>query len=388
MTSSSQQLHVVHVITGLHTGGAEMMLYKVLAAMDPARFSAEVISLSDGGEVRSLIEALGIPVRSLGLTPSVAWAPRALVDLWSMLRASPAAVVQTWMYHADLLGGLAARLAGHRAVCWDIQGSNLDPVTTRWKTRAIVRACAALSGRLPARIICCGHTTRQIHVDLGYAADRIVVIPNAVDVSRFVPNPAARADVRRELGVPDPTLLVGMAARYDPQKDHRTLVDAIGLAAKTRGVEAHVLLFGKDLTPANRELRESIEAAGVAATVHLLGLRSDVARLLAACDVSVLSSAYGEGLPNAVVEAMACAVPCVATDVGDTRWVIDDTGRVVPPRDPGALAAALSDVLALPAADRQALGVRARARVAEHFEIRAVADRYHALYESVASGRP
>lgn len=388
MTPSLPRLHVVHVITGLHTGGAEMMLYKVLAAMDAARFSAEVISLSDGGDVRRLIEELGIPVRSLGLTPSVAWAPRALRDLWSALRARPGAVVQTWMYHADLLGGLAARLSGRRAVCWDIQGSNLDPATTRRKTRAIVRACAALSGWLPARIICCGHTTRQIHVDLGYAADRMVVIPNAVDVSRFAPNPAARADVRRELGLADDTLLVGMAARYDPQKDHRNLVQAVGRLRKAGGPDPHVLLFGKDLTPANEELGESIRAAASTAHIHLLGPRSDVARLLAACDVSVLSSAYGEGLPNAVVEAMACGVPCVATDVGDTGWVIGETGTVVPPRDPEALAGALSALLSLPAAERVELGARARARVVEHFEIRAVADRYHALYESVASGRP
>jgi glycosyltransferase involved in cell wall biosynthesis len=386
LSDASQRLHIVHVITDLHTGGAETMLYKLLAKMDRQRFSAEVVSLSSGGDVRQMIETIDIPVRSLDMPASVAAAPAGLWQLRAILRAQPRAVVQSWMYHADLLGGLAARSCGLR-VLWDLQAGHLEPSTTRRTTLLTIKLCAALSGRVPAQIICCGHTPRQIHINLGYDPDRIVVIPNGVDVSRFKPDSSARLEVRRELGLPDDARLIGMAARFDPQKDHRNLIQATGRLTGAHRIDAHVVLFGKDLTPGNQELAEVIRAAGYSLNIHLLGQRSDPARLLAACDLSCLSSAYGEGLPNAVLEAMACGVPCVVTDVGDSGWAVGDTGRVVPPRSPEVLAAALAELLSLPADERQRLGDAARARVSEHFEIGAIVDRYHALYEAVAAGR-
>lgn len=373
--------HVVHVITGLGLGGAEMMMYKVLTKLDRARHTAEVISLSSASHLRPQIEALGIRVTSLDMDGPAA-APQALLKLRAHIASSPAAVVQTWMYHADLLGGLAARWAG-RPVVWNIQGSNLDPHSTRRLTRAIMSTCARLSSRLPARIVSCGHATARTHTALGYDEGKIVVIPNAVDTQKFQPAAAARAAVRAELGLPADAFVVGIGARFDPQKDHETMLAAWGRLQARGATRAHLLLFGKDLVRENATLAGWINRHG-ASQVHLLGPRSDVARLFAGCDASCLSSAYGEGLPNIVAEAMACALPCVVTDVGDSAWVVGDTGFVAPPRDAAALADGLWALVSMTPEKLAALGARARRRVETDFDLTAVAARYYALYDEVS----
>lgn len=373
--------HVVHVITGLGLGGAEMMLYKVLAQMDRTRHRAEVVSLSNAAELRPRIEALGVPVTTLGMS-GAAGAPSAGLRLRRLFRERRPAVVQTWMYHADLLGGLAARSVDVPVV-WDIQGSNLDPGSTRLLTRTIAGTCARLSRRVPARIIACGHSTARTHVALGYDEGRIVVIPNAVDTTAFAPDEAARASVREELRLPPDAFLVGMGARLDPQKDHHTLFEAWGRMEATTGADTHLVLFGKDLVPGQPQVEAWMSAAG-ATRVHLLGPRGDVARLFAACDVACLSSAYGEGLPNVVAEAMACAVPCVVTDVGDSAWVVGETGEVVPPRSPDRFADALRHLYRLGATGRRAAGQAARRRIEAHFDMRASAAEYYRVYDEVA----
>ncbi len=185
------------------------------------------------------------------------------------------------------------------------------------------------------------------------------------------------------MGLSDAAFVVGLGARFDPQKDHRTVLEAFG-RLQARGVQdAHLLLFGKDVTPANPVLAQWLKDSG-AVNVHLLGPRPDVARLFAACDAGCLSSAYGEGLPNIVVEAMAAGLPCVVTDVGDSAWVVGETGHVAPPRDPERLADGLQALARMEPARRHEAGEAARRRVREHFDLGPVAERYYALYSELA----
>ena len=373
---------LVIVITGLGTGGAEMMLLKVLERLDPA-WGPHVISLTDVGEIGRRLEALGIPVEGLGLRPGRA-GPLAIGRLAALLRELRPDVVHTWMYHADLLGGVAARLAGGCAVGWCIRNSTLDPSQTRRSTRLVARACALLSRRVPDRILTCSEVARRVHVDLGYAADRMVVVPNGFDLASFRPDDAARADVRRELGLAPGTPLVGVVGRLDPQKNHAGFFAAAGLLRRRRP-DAHLLLAGKGLEPGSAPVAAMMAAAGVGEMTHLLGRREDMPRLMAALDVLVSASGYGEAFPNVLGEAMACGVPCAVTDVGDSAFIVGDTGRVVAPCDMAALAAAIGDLLDLPASARGELAARARARVAADFEIGAVVKRYEAFYEELAA---
>lgn len=375
-------MKVLHIITGLDVGGAEMMLYQLLAHMDRSAFPSEVISLTDTGPVGEKIQALGVPVRALGMRRGGLPNPMIVPHLARRMREMRPHVVQTWMYHADLIGTLAARLAGHPPVIWNIQYGGFHSGRDKRSTVLAAQACARLSHRRPARIVSCSVAAREAHGELGYDLDKITVIPNAANVTDFQPDAEARRAAREELGMGDETPLIGMVGRFDPQKDHHNFVQA---AIRLHGErpDVHSLLCGLDVTWQNAALTEWIPPA-MRDRFHLLGRRQDIARLAAALDIGCLSSAYGEGFPMALNELMACGVPCVATDVGDCALLIGDTGRVVPPRDPQALAAAWREMVEMSPQQRTGLGQAARERVEKHFSITEIAGRYGALYQEVA----
>ena len=361
-----------------------MMLYKLLSALDPAEFSSRVISLRSEGPMAKQIRALGVSVESLDISADIP-RPSHLQHLVRLLREHQPDVVQTWMYHADLLGGLAARFAGRPPVVWNIRNSTLDPETSKRSTRWTVWTCARFSRRWPTRIVSCSETARDLHAGLGYDAEKMIVIPNGFDLSLFHPDAAARLSLRAELNLPPGTLLIGAIGRFDPQKDYPTLIAAAGWLHAARP-EVHFLLCGDGLSDENAALTARIESRGLQKQFHLLGRRSDIFRITAALDLATSSSASGEGFSNVIGEAMACGVPFVATNVGDAALILGDTGKVVPPREPASLAAAWNALLSLPAEQRAALGAAARQRIEEHFSLPAVAGQYAALYRELAKG--
>jgi glycosyltransferase involved in cell wall biosynthesis len=375
-------MKITHVITGLSMGGAQMMLYKLLSHMDRTAFAAEVIPLADVGPLDKKIQALGVPVRCLGMRPGVP-NPLGVYRLARWLRQDPPHLIQTWLYHADLVGGLAARLAGGIPVAWNLRHSDLGPGGNKCTTAWTVRACARLSRWLPERIVCCSESSRKVHTAAGYAHGEMIVIPNGFDLAAFRPDPAARLSVRRELGISEEAPLIGLVGRFNPQKDHRTFVKA---AARLHAhlPQVHFLLCGQDVTWDNAPLRRWITAADLPDRCHLLGERDDIPRLTAALDIATTASAYGEGFPNVIGEAMACGVPCVVTDVGDSAHIVGDTGRVVLARDPRALADAWRELVGLGPEDRVQLGLAARRRVEEHFSLPVIVTRYQRLYEELA----
>ena len=376
---------ITHIITDLSTGGAEIMLLKLLSHIDRERFSSQVISLTGGGAIGERLEGLGVPVQTLGMRPGVP-DPSAMLRLAGWLHTNPSALVQTWMYHADLVGGLAARLAGRAPVIWGIRNSNLDVIHSKRNTRWTVKVCALLSNIVPARIVSCSETARRIHIKLGYSVDKIMVIPNGFDLDLFRPDSQARASLRQELHLSPEARLVGLVGRFDPQKDHQTFIRAAA-EVKARCGEVEFLLCGNDITWENAQLVSWIEEQGLRDCFHLLGRREDIPRLSAALDVACSSSAYGEAFSNVLGEAMACGVPCVVTDVGDSAYIVGETGKAVPPRDSSRLAGALLDLLALPPENRMELGMAARKRTQQNFDIHAVVHRYEQLYLDTIGSR-
>jgi glycosyltransferase involved in cell wall biosynthesis len=371
---------IVHVITGLPIGGSQIMLLKLLSATDREAWEPEVISLRDIGVMGERIAAEGIPVRALGMRErpgDVAALPR----LAGWLRRRPPHLVQTWLYHADLIGGIAGWRAGVPVV-WGIRQSGLEPRDTRRSTIWIAKLCARLSGRIPQRIVCCSEPARRFHAAMGYAEEKMAVIPNGFDLTSFRPDPEARESVRAELGLSPSALLVGLVARFDTEKDHGTFVAAAGRLHASRP-DVHFLLCGEGIEPGNAALSAWIAAAGIAPCCHLLGPRDDVPRLTAALDIASLSS-YGEGFPNVIGEAMACGVPCVVTDVGECAAIVGDTGRAVPAKDPQALVDAWRELVELGLASRARLGEAARRRIESEFDIAVIARRYSELWDEVA----
>jgi glycosyltransferase involved in cell wall biosynthesis len=373
---------VTHVITGLDTGGAETMLYRLLLHTDRAAYESEVISMTDIGAVGEKIRALGVPIRALGMRRGVP-NPLGVLRLARWLSQYSPDVVQSWMYQADLVSGLAARLAGGMPVAWGIHNAYLEPRSVKRIKLWTVRACIWSSGWLPSRIVCCSEASREVHARLGYPQKKMIVVPNGADLAAFRPDPEARRSVCEELGLRVETPLIGLVARFDLPKDHRTFVQAAGLL-HTRVPEAHFILCGDSITRENPQLTEWIDAARVRSRCHLLGRRLDVPRLSAALDVATSSSSFSEAWPLAVGEAMACGVPCAVTDVGDSSVIVGDTGRVVPPKNPQALADAWHGLLTLGPDERARLGQAARRRMEEHFDLLGAVAKYEKLYEELA----
>ena len=377
----SPPISVSHVITTLDIGGAELMLLRLLGAMDNSRFRNSVIVLRDEGAIGPRIRAMGVPVIAFGMK-HLRHAGPGMIELARELRRQRPDVIQTWLSHANLLGGFASLAFPGAKLAWSIRCGRLNPAIERRTTVLISRVCAAISPMLPARILCCSEDTCRAHVADGYPVSKMRVIPNGFDTAVYRPEPRSRVSLRDALGVTEDTLLAGLVARFHPTKDHQTFFQAARIVRQT---DPHVrfVLCGDGIGSANPPLARQIADSGLGQYCYLLGPRTDIPRIMAALDVAVLSSA-SEAFPNVLGEAMSCATPCVATDTGDSRLIVGDTGRIVPPRDPRALAAAILDVLHMDRKNRVALGKRARQRIIDHFSLAAIAARYEQFYEELS----
>lgn len=369
-------IRIAHVISDLDTGGAEMMLAKLVGAMDRTRFSNAVISLTDRGQLGEQIESSGVAVHTLGMTrgrPDLFALPRLL----RLLKTFRPTIVQSWLYHADLLSTVAVKLSTSPILIWNVRCSDMDltqyPPLTRWVQRVLAWWSAT-----PAVVIVNSDAGKQQHERVGYRPRRWDVIPNGFDTQRFLPDSSVRAVIRKEWHVSEDAVIIALVARVDPMKDHATFLAAAQEVNRVRK-NAHFLLVGKD----TQTLAPAIAAKGLTDRVRVLGYRSDIECLLPGVDVLCLSS-IGEGFPNVLGEAMACGVPCVSTDVGDARRIIDDTGLVVPVRDPVSLAHAMVDLIDRGPAARERLGRAARARIETEYSLARIVDRYAALYSNLS----
>jgi glycosyltransferase involved in cell wall biosynthesis len=375
-------IKITHIISGLQADGAETVLHSITSRMDRNRFANEVISLTDLGPMAERLTTSGAPVRALGMRRGTA-NPLRILRLAEWLKKSRPQVIQTWMYHADLIGGTAAYLAGKLPVVWGIHHTNLDPDQNKRTTIWTARACARLSRRLPERIVCCSEASRNAHSRFGYSEEKMEIIPNGFDTRRFHPDADARRELRQELRIGADTALIGIAARFHIQKGHENFIKA-ARSLHSRVPDVHYVLCGKDVDQNNTQLTDWIAEAGLKDVCHLLGVRENMPRFFGALDIAT-SSSRSEAFPMAVGEAMACGTPCVVTDVGDSALIVGETGKVVPADDSQSLAAAWGELLGSGAVVRQQIGRAARNRVEQRFDICAVVERYQELYRQIAA---
>lgn len=357
------------------------MLYKLLSHMDPKNYKTEVVSLIDVGPMGRKIQELGIPVHGLDMRigrPD----PISIWQLIRLVRKLKPSLIQGWLYH----GNLAAQfvkifLSEPMPVLWNIRHSihNLDyeKKTTAW----VIRLCAKLSNK-PCRILYNSKVSADQHEALGYAPEKRVVIPNGFDTEFFSPFKEARLKIRKELGLSSSSILIGLIGRYHVMKDHSNFIRAAAHLSNSHP-DVHFLLAGRDVDINNRELMDLLLDLKLTHKFHLLGERNDINRLTAGLDIASSSSSFGEGFPNVIGEAMACQIPCVVTDVGDSGWIVGDTGRVIPPRDPVALAEAWKKLLDIGLEGRKELGKKARDRIMENFSIKRIVSQYEVLYRSL-----
>jgi len=375
-------MRILHVITTVGTGGAERMLLNVVAAGHRAGVRQGVVALRQGGMLAEPLRAAGAEVWNCGLKaghPSLS----AGLAIRRICAAFDPNIVQGWMYHGNLAACLVRTLWRARPrLVWGIHHSIDDLRNEKRMTRALIRLGAYLSG-WPDRIVYVSRASQRQHAALGYRDRDSAIIPNGFDCARFRPRAGAREDLRRALGLGPDTILLGKVAVVRPMKDHPGLMRACALL-KARGLPFHLVLIGQRTTEDNPDLVRLIELAGVRDRVTLLGERHDIPDLIAGLDGLVVASAWGEAFPIVIGEAMASGVPCVTTDVGDSAWIVGDTGIVVPPRDPPALADGMAGLITMDPDRRRRLGMAARARIEQNFELGTVVQRYYDLYQQLA----
>ncbi|NSW51296.1 MAG: glycosyltransferase [Anaerolineae bacterium] len=374
-----EPIRILHLISGLHVGGAETMVLQLVSETQGVTASHFVISMTDIGEIGERLQMMGVPVESLGMR-------RRTTDIRGMLRFNKWLsthefdVVHSWMYHANLLAGLLVR----KPLVWAIHNTDLSLRFSGVLTVLTNLMCAILSHFCANQVVYCAESARVLHEKQGYDRRKGLVIPNGFDLDQFKPDTHARQRLLERLNLRDtPELrLVGHVGRFNPQKDYGNLVSAFSRVCHV-DADAHLVLFGNQLEESNRWLTERIVAAGVGDRVHLMGRTEHIETLLPGLDVFVLSSAYGEAFPLALGEAMACGVACVSTDVGDARVMLSNAGKVVPPKDPVMLAEAILALLTQSPNEIQRQAEASRRKIMESYDIHAVIDAYLTLYHSL-----
>ena len=371
---------VTHIIIGLNVGGAELMLKRLIEShRERPDIEHSIISLTDMGVLGEQLTKQGVAVYCLGMS-SIMKGPVTFFKLRKLLRKLRPDVVHTWMYHADLLGALAARSIGLRQIVWCIRSTDINKGGSK-VTLIIRKLCALFSGWLPRVIVCAADASRKVHEAVGYASNKMQVIPNGFELAKLLPTGSNDTHIRDELGISKACTLVVSVGRYNPVKDHKTFIEAAGKVATQRN-DVRFMLVGRDLEHSNSQLMALINATGQADTFYLLGERNDVPACLQASDVFCLHSVT-EGFPNVLGEAMAVGLPCIATDVGDAAYLLDNPEWVVPAASPGQLADKLDAILSLSTTDREVLGQTSANRIREHFTMDVISRRYFDLYTSL-----
>lgn len=377
-------MKITHVITCLGDGGAQSVLYNL--CKHDQRNNHQVVSLSGDGKYGPMFASIGVDVRTLNLQGAL-FPLLGFFKLALLLRREKPHVVQTWMYHADLVGGLAARAAGIKPVVWGLHNF-FDSTSSKTKTIIVVRLLSKLSWLIPAKILSCSKRVIDNHVSMGYDRTKIMLAYNGYDLANFQPVANSRDLFTASLPATnlnhgDLIPLIGTVGRFHPDKDYVNLLDAL-VVLRELGFVFKCVLVGTELDRSNTLLAEWIAKRGLADCIELLGPRTDIPRIMNSIDIFVLPSAR-EAFPNVVAEAMACGTPCVVTDVGDVAYMVGDTGWVVPPKNPQFLANGLAHAL-----DELSIGIymcsrsrRARQRIEQNFSIGAMVHEYINCWNSV-----
>jgi glycosyltransferase involved in cell wall biosynthesis len=322
-------MKIIHIISGLNNGGAEAVLNRLI--MDDDQNEHHVISMMDLGFYGSGLISAGHSVYTLGMNQGKIKLS-SFIKLYNLIKSIEPDLTQTWMYHADLIGGIISKIAGYSNVVWGVHHFSLNSKNTKTSTLIIAKLSAWFSYLIPKKIICCSDASLNVHVNFGYKASIMVSIPNGVDPTIFFPNPNARKEKRLELGLGQDEVIFGMIARWNSQKDHKNLISALKILVDKNIFKWKCVLVGPQITFENQELKLLIEKNGLTKHLLLIGPRNDIPNILNAFDIHILSSS-AEAFGNVTIEAMCCSIPCIVTAVGASEYIVDDTGWIVEPKN-------------------------------------------------------
>tara|TARA_B000000565_G_scaffold253892_1_gene231267 strand:- start:229 stop:1368 length:1140 start_codon:yes stop_codon:yes gene_type:complete len=325
-------MRILHIISGLRRGGAESILYRLCQHDKENRHV--IISLTDSQDDGMIHNKNNVSVHKLNFSNRKINLFE-LFKLYKHIKKIKPDVVQTWMIHADMIGGIVARLAGVNNIFWSVHYTNLVKGKSKRLTILLTKINAFLSYFIPKKIIYCAEKSKEVQESLGFKKTKGVVIQNGYDVESFVQNTSLGLKFRNELDIHPEAFVIGHVGSYHPLKDQANLVEALSLLDQ-RGFNFYAAFAGDNLDNNNSYLVSLLKNKGLSNRVHLLGRRNDIISIMNGIDLFILSS-ESEAFPNVLNEAMACGTPCVSTDVGDASIILGDTGWIVPSKDSESL---------------------------------------------------
>lgn len=374
-------MKILHIITSLLEGGAEGVLYR-LCYHDKTNEHI-VVSLRDQGKYGRLLSRNGIKIYTLNMKPG----KLSIVSLYKLikiLKNEKPNIVQTWLYHADFFGGIAARLAGINNLIWNIRHSDFDKNHTKISLLILIKILAKLSYFLPKKIIFCSKNSMKLHTKIGYQQYKMNYVPNGYDILKFKPNSKKKYTYRLKDKIKNKVTLLGNVARFHPQKDHHNLLFALSILKKKK-IFFKCILVGFNINKKNKILTKLIKELELDNEIILLGSQKNVNKIMKKIDIHILSSAYGEAFPNVIAEAMASGTPCVATDVGDSSIIVGKTGWIVKSRDSKLLAYNIMKAIKKSKSKDWVYQCQAaRNRIVNKFTIKKMIDSYKKVWQQIS----
>ena len=379
--TTNKRIKIIHIITSLNTGGAERALYNLLASDFRYKYDCSVISLIDEGTYGTKIRALGIPVHVMNMRSGLSIF-HSIILLRAVIKRIAPDVLQGWMYHGNLVATLARYFSdGVVVLAWNIRHSLYKLKSEDFTTRYIIKANRFLSGKADA-IFYNSKISRLQHERFGFDSSNSILNPNGFDTNFLKPSLDKKKAIRKELGISDDDNVIGHVARYHPMKDHISFIKAAIIVMSERS-DLVVLMIGREVKASITFLLSDLPET-LTSRFYFLGERSDVYDLMQSMDAFCLSSAWGEGFPNVLGEAMSMSVPCITTDIADSAEIVGKTGLVVPPCEPKQLADAIFTFLNLTSSEKDALGRAARQRIEEKYLMRINIESYETVYEELS----
>ena len=372
-------INSMHIITGLDIGGAETMLFKLIKDRPESYRSTIVISLTTKGVIGHRLEKIGITVIELEIRKRISFFCK-FFKLKKIIQSKRPKVIHTWMYHANLMGGLAAYIANNRNIIWSIRRSELK-LNESLTTYIVMKLGALFSEIIPKKIVCVANSGLKNHESYGYAKKKMTVIPNGFDLQKLKHDEVKRKKVRNSLNITDDKLVIGSVGRFHESKDFKNLVmSAIKVIPQYRNIK--YMMVGRNLDSKNKILKKWINQTGFRDHFLLIGETDDIVGYMSAMDIFCLSSKT-EGFPNVIGEAMSMKLPCVATNVGDVRKILGKYAIIVKPENRELLCNGLCDMLSMNEEKRIELGLRGRQRMKREYSLKKIHEKYRDLYASV-----
>jgi len=371
-------IKTLHIITGLHVGGAETMLLRLIKHKPESLNSTVVVSLTDTGKIGSILEKMGVTVMYLNMHN---WLSifNAVLRLKKIIKVEKPSLVHCWMYHANIIGGIAAFMAQNKNIIWSIRRSSLK-FNESLSTFIIMKIGALLSSVIPKIIICVAESGMHNHEKYGYERNKMMVIPNGFELEKYRQDTCKRERIRKDLDIDDDQIVIGCVGRFHQSKSYDSLIASANEVIRSFK-NVRYMLVGRDLNPQNAILMNWINQIGYADRFLLVGETHNVANYMSAMDIFCLPS-NTEGFPNVLGEAMASELPCVVSDVGDVRKITGDLAILVESNS-GKLSEGLCDMLSKDKEERRKIGLMGRKKIEKEYPIKKICQKYYKLYASI-----